>query len=98
MEVIKMNTTSRWIAAFILFLLGVLLFNKGMDLRSLGTNVDGDGIGLYFLTLEINDKVQEASIPAYANGFFASSFVVFIISFLIVGMSLKYRKNAKDTL
>ncbi|WP_226087736.1 hypothetical protein [Mesobacillus sp. S13] len=88
-----MNTTGRWVAAGILFLLGVLLFNKGLDLKALGTNVDGDGIGLYFLTLEINDRVQEASIPGYSKGFFMSSFVVFLISFLIIGRNLKYRKS-----
>lgn len=90
-----MNTTSRWIAAGIIFLIGVLLFNKGLDLRSLGTNVDGDGIGVYFLTIEINDRVQEGSIPAYANNFLTSSIVVFLISIFIVGMNLlKYRKKA----
>ncbi|MGV2939209.1 hypothetical protein AB5I83_06430 [Mesobacillus sp. LC4] len=89
-----MNTTGRWVAAVIIFLLGVLLFNKGLDLNALGTNVYGDGIGVYFLTLEINDRVQEASIPDYAKGFFMSSFVAVLISFLIIGRNLKYRKNA----
>lgn len=89
-----MNTTSRWIAAGIIFIIGVLLFNKGLDLRALGTDVDGDGIGVYFLNIEINDRVQEASIPAYANSFLTSSFVVFLISFSIVGMNVKIRRRA----
>ncbi|UYZ23968.1 hypothetical protein [Mesobacillus jeotgali] len=88
-----MNTTSRWIIAVILFLFAVLLFNKGLDLRSLGTDVDGDGIGVYFFAMEINDRVPEESIPSYANGFLISSFVVFIISILFVWMNLKFRNK-----
>jgi len=65
----------RW-SVFVFFIgVTVLLFNKGMDLRSLGTNVDGDGIGVHFLFLEINDRVPEKSIPSYANGFFIASLV-----------------------
>lgn len=90
---IQINTIGRWIAAGILFLIGVLLLNKGLDLRALGTNVDGDGIGVYFLTIEINDRVQEASIPAYANSFLTSSFAVFLISIFIVGMNMKIRRK-----
>jgi len=88
-----MNTISRWIIAVILFLFAVLLFNKGLDLRSLGTDVDGDGIGVYFFAMEINDRVPEESIPSYANGFLISSFVVFIISILFVWMNLKSRNK-----
>ncbi|MBT2663228.1 hypothetical protein [Bacillus sp. ISL-45] len=83
-----MNTVRRWIIAVILFLFAALLFNKGLDLRSLGTNVDGDGIGVYFFAIEINDRVPEERIPSYASGFFISSFLVFIISSLFVWMNL----------
>ncbi|MBT2641881.1 hypothetical protein J7I80_06570 [Bacillus sp. ISL-41] len=89
-----MNTISRWVIAVILFLFAVLLFNKGLDLRSLGTNVDGEGIGVYFYAMEINDRVPEEEIPSYANGFFISSFVVFIISILLVWLNLKFRNKA----
>jgi hypothetical protein len=88
-----MNTISRWIIAVILFLFAVLLFNKGLDLRSLGTNVDGDGIGVYFFAIEINDRVPEERIPSYAKGFFTSSFVDLIISILFVRMNLKLRNK-----
>jgi hypothetical protein len=60
---------------------------KGLELWSLGTNVDGDGIGIHFLGLEINDRVSEASIPTYAVCFFVVSFITLLIAFY------SYRKN-----
>ncbi|MCM3572340.1 hypothetical protein M3172_04005 [Mesobacillus subterraneus] len=89
-----MNTIIRWVIAVILFLFAVLLFSKGLDLRSFGTNVDGEGIGVYFFAMEINDRVPEEEIPSYANGFFISSFVVFIISVLFVWVNLKLKNKA----
>lgn len=88
-----MNTSSRWIIAVILLSFAILLFNKGLELRSLGTNVDGDGIGVYFYAFEINDRVPEERIQSYASGFFTSCFVVFIISILFVRMNLKIRNK-----
>jgi len=88
-----MNIIRRWIIAVILFLFAVLLFNKGLDLRSLGTNVDGDGVGVYFFAIEINDRVPEKRIPFYAKGFIITSFVVFIISILFVQLNLKLRNK-----
>jgi hypothetical protein len=89
-----MNNVSRWVIVCVLLLFGVLLLNKGLDLWSLGTNVDGDGIGVHFLGFEINDRVPEESIPSYAIGFFISSIFALIISFAVVGMNLKSRRKA----
>jgi hypothetical protein len=89
-----MNSITRWVIAVVLILFAVLLFNKGLDLWSLGTNVDGDGIGVYFIAFEINDRVSEEKIPSYAIGFLISSFVAFIISILFVGMNLKHKNKA----
>ncbi|MBT2687221.1 hypothetical protein J7I93_03380 [Bacillus sp. ISL-47] len=58
--------------SFLVFLTVTLAF-KGLDLWSLGTNVDGNGIGIHFMGIEMNDRVPEAIIPAYAIGFFAAS-------------------------
>ncbi|MFD1738622.1 hypothetical protein ACFSCX_19040 [Bacillus salitolerans] len=88
-----MNKISRWMIVCVLILFGVLLLNKGLDLRSLGTSVDGDGIGVYFLGFEINERVPEESIPSYAVGFFISSFLVIIASLTFVGMNLKSGKK-----
>ncbi|GAA0344355.1 hypothetical protein GCM10008967_38440 [Bacillus carboniphilus] len=86
-----MNINSRWVIAVVLILLAILFFNKGLELRALGANVDGDGIGVHFLAFEINDRVPEESIPSYAIGFFISSIVAIIISIILVGMNLKSR-------
>lgn len=86
-----MNLISRWVIAVVLILFAVLFFNKGLDLWSLGTNVDGDGIGVYFLVFEINDRVPEESIPTYTIGFYISSVVAFIISIALVAINLKSR-------
>ncbi|OCA90373.1 hypothetical protein A8F94_00295 [Bacillus sp. FJAT-27225] len=89
-----MNTINSWIVFIFLAFITVLMVNKGVDLWSLGTNVDGDGIGVYFLGLEINDRVPEANIPSYAIGFFVASFITLFISLaLIVKTFLKLRGN-----
>ncbi|WP_202908628.1 hypothetical protein [Halalkalibacillus sediminis] len=89
-----MNNISRWLIAGVLILFGFLLLNKGLDLWSIGSDVDGEGIGLYFLGIEINDRVPEESIPSYAVGFFISSLVVLILSATIVRTNLKLRNKA----
>jgi hypothetical protein len=88
------NAISRWIVSIFLVFLTILMVDKGLDLRSLGTNVDGDGIGIHFLGLEINDRVQEESIPKYAIGFFIASIFPILIAFVLVGGSfLKLKKH-----
>jgi hypothetical protein len=88
-----MNNISRWIIAGILFLFSLLLLNEGLELWSFGTNVDGDGIGVYFFALEINDRVPEERIPSYAIGFFIWSLLAFIIAMFFVGMNLRNRNT-----
>lgn len=84
----------KWSAVGILLVLAALSANKGMDLWSLGTDVGGAGIGVYFLSFEINDRVAEGSIPAYAIGFFIASGVLALASLAIVIKSL-YQHNSK---
>lgn len=83
-----MNARNRWIVLFFLGLISVLLVNKGFDLWSLGTNVDGDGIGVHFLGIEINDRVPEGNIPTYAIGFFVASIITLLIAIAFVGKTL----------
>lgn len=80
-----MNAINRWIVFIFLVFIAVLMVNKGLDLWSLGTNVDGDGIGIHFLGLEINDRVPEATIPTYAIGFFVASLLSLFTAFALVG-------------
>ena len=82
-----MKTIYRWSIFVFLIVVTILLFSKGMDLRSIGTDVDGAGIGVYFLFFEINDRVPTQSIPTYAYGFFIASIITALvaISIFIVG-------------
>lgn len=80
-----MNSIKNWIVSILLIILGVLLAKQGVELWSLGTNVDGDGIGVHFLGLEINDRVPEASIPSYAIGFFVSSAITLLLTIAVIG-------------
>ncbi|MBU9714203.1 hypothetical protein [Evansella tamaricis] len=91
-----MNTISRWLLVGVLILIGVLSFNKGLELWSLGTDVDGDGIGVYFLTFEINDNVPEENITTYAIGFFIFSILLLIISFVLLIRGFKQRHKGSS--
>ena len=90
-EVQTLNKTLRLLISLILIMLSVMLFTKGLELWSLGTNVDGSGIGVYFLGLEINDRVSEKIIPVYSIGFFIASMVALLIT-LVSMLNISYRK------
>lgn len=75
-----MNLKIRWLVSISLAILTILLISKGFQLWSYGTDVDGNGIGVFFLGLEINDRVLEASIPTYAIGFFIAGVCTLLIS------------------
>jgi hypothetical protein len=91
-----MKAINRWIVFIFLAFISVLMVNKGLNLWSLGTNVDGAGIGVYFLGLEINDRVPEANIPTYAIGFFVASFITLLIALALVGKTFfKLSGNSK---
>jgi hypothetical protein len=83
-----MNTKILWVIIAILSFTTVLLVNKGLDIWSLRTNVDGNGIGIYFLGFEINDRVPEKSIPPYAIGFFAASLTTMTITIALIRKAL----------
>lgn len=86
----SLNKPIRLFISLVFILLAVLLFLKGLELWGLGTNVDGHGIGVYFLGLEINDRVSEKIIPAYSIGFFISSLVALIITLFFV-LNISFR-------
>ncbi|WP_077618481.1 hypothetical protein [Bacillus sinesaloumensis] len=75
-----MNKPTQLLVSVVLVFLTVTLFVKGLELWSIGSNVDGDGIGIYFLGMEINDRVPVKSIPGYTTGFFILSFAAFLIT------------------
>ncbi|MFD1862048.1 hypothetical protein [Planococcus chinensis] len=92
-----MKPAYQWIAASVLLVLAALSASKGTDLRALGTDVDGAGIGVYFLSFEINDRVAEMSIPAYAIGFFIASGVLAMTAIgLMITTQWKSKKRNKS--
>lgn len=87
-----MTSFNHWILSTAFALITVLLVNKGIELWSMGTNVDGAGIGIHFLGIEINDRVPEDNIPSYAFGFFITSFITLLAS----SVTLKVKRNRAD--
>ncbi|SHH70547.1 hypothetical protein [Clostridium grantii] len=57
--------------------------------------IDGDGIGIYFLGFEINDRVSSGEISVYRNIFFNTSImfsiIAFINGFLLINIKRKYK-------
>lgn len=64
--------------------LAVSLGIKGVDLWTIGTNVDGDGIGIHFMGFEINDRVSKDSIPSYAAGFIMTGLATLLLTVLLI--------------
>ncbi|KPB03263.1 hypothetical protein [Bacillus sp. CHD6a] len=77
-----MNLKIRWVVSILLVIFTILFISKGLQLWSYGSNVDGGGIGVYFLGLEINDKVLEVNIPVYAIGFFIAGLSTLLMSII----------------
>ncbi|MGM7702799.1 hypothetical protein ACSVDE_13805 [Pseudalkalibacillus sp. Hm43] len=75
-----MKSMKDWVLPVLFVGLSILTVLKGLELHSYGTNVDGQGIGVYFLFFEINDRVPENDIPAYAYGFFLSSLAALLVA------------------
>ncbi|WP_240948472.1 hypothetical protein [Bacillus sp. RO1] len=73
----------------------ILLISEGLQLWSYGSDVDGSGIGVYFLGLEINDRVLEANIPTYAMGFFIAGLCTLLIS--IINLTRLLSKSTSRT-
>lgn len=83
-----MNFIRRWIVVGILIVFAVLSFSKGLNLWSLRSNVDGNGIGIHFLVFEISDSVSSESILNYSIGFFTLSSIALIISIVFIRKNL----------
>jgi hypothetical protein len=58
-------------AVLLIFLtiLGIEMFYKGIELLHLGTDVDGDGIGIHYLGIEMAESLNEQNIPKAATAF-----------------------------
>jgi hypothetical protein len=74
-----------------LLILGMLLFYKGIELLQFGTNVDGDGIGVAFLGIEMADDLPEQEIPKAAAVFYTAGTSLLLYSFIL---AFRFRKRA----
>ncbi len=89
-----MKSIKDWVLPVLFVGLSILTVLKGLELRLYGTDVDGQGIGVYFLFFEINDRVPENDIPSYAYGFFISSLLaLFIAVGLVFNRYLKLKNK-----
>lgn len=78
-----MNRFNRRLLFAVFMLAAVLLAQKGVELKTIGTNVDGSGIGISFLGFEVNDSVLEENIPLYTAGFLLMSVIMLISSVFV---------------
>jgi hypothetical protein len=57
-------------------LLGIACMWKACVLLMMAIHPDGEGIGVYFLGVEINDRVNLREIPFYVTAFFGLGMVL----------------------
>lgn len=81
----------------LLLILAALMLFKAVGLFTVGTNVDGDGIGVHFLGMEINDRVPEAEIPIYAAHFLRYGSIILLIGLIMFVPSCGIGLKGKDS-
>lgn len=84
-----MNSFGRWIFIIAFFTITVLLVNKGIELWSIRTAIDGDGIGINLLGLEISDRVPKKDIASYSFGFFITGVITLSASIFTLKVKSK---------
>lgn len=89
----------RILAVVFIAYLSYMAYEKGIELKAMGTSADGDGIGISFLGIQTAERVPEGNIPQHAQGFFIFSVILgtsgLLLLFLplikkLVPSSLKY--------
>lgn len=70
----------KWLWVLLLMIISFLFLIKGLELWSVINHVDGDGIGVTFLGLSVNDHVMNESISGYALGFTIASIIPFLVA------------------
>jgi len=78
----------RFVGVIVLGICAYLAYEKGLELKAIGTNADGDGIGVSFLGLPVAERVPESNIPHYANGFVVFSVSIGIVCLLLLFLPL----------
>ncbi|SFK34005.1 hypothetical protein SAMN04487936_111121 [Halobacillus dabanensis] len=80
---------------WLIMVIAALMLFKAVGLFTVGTNVDGDGIGIHFLGMEINDRVPETEIPMYATQFLMYGSTTLLIALIMFVPALWYRFKVK---
>ncbi|MGD6902614.1 hypothetical protein [Bacillus infantis] len=78
----------------IMTILGIALSCKGIELMHLGTDVDGDGIGMQFLGFETADSLSGQNIPKAAAAFLAAG-ILLVLYGIISALCLKRPSERK---
>lgn len=78
MRLFKYISVIAIIASIPFFLKAFALFNIINN-----ANRDGDGIGLYFLGLEINDRLRYEQIPSYSGTFLVIGLLLVVCSIVM---------------
>lgn len=80
--------------AMIIFVISIPFILKALDLYNRFYNEvrDGDGIGLYFLGIETNDKLPYGQIPIYLWSFFIIGILLMVFA-VILFIRAKRRKE-----
>jgi hypothetical protein len=82
----------KWLLVLLLTTISVLFLFKGLELWSVINHVDGNGIRVSFLGLDINDHVLNESISGYALGFTIASLIPFLVA-ANIALKAKIKKN-----
>jgi len=83
----------KWFLVVLLSLFGFLLLEKGIELWTVIDQVDGNGIGLHFLGIEINEVVLKEQLPSYAFGFTAAAIIPLLVA-IKIAVKLKISKKS----
>jgi hypothetical protein len=77
---------------FIFIFITALLIGSGVRILKDANNIDGDGIGISFLGIEINDNVAISQVPYYAWSMIGLGILLFII---ITYLNFKLMKKSE---
>ncbi len=82
----------KYMAISALFLaIGLILFHKYIELKNIV--FDGDGIGIYLLGIEINDRVTNEQVATYEYGFFMASVLCLVVIFIMIYRLVKSKNH-----
>jgi hypothetical protein len=85
----------KWIIGVVFSLLGVALLITGINVRSI-TTIDGDGVSISFLGMQINERVAMSDLPSYANGFLGTGTIFLILAVCLFFILLKEKSTLKQ--